>query len=66
MRVEEARQVLTKAAEQAGGVPQLAEKLDLSERILRHYIDGHEPIPETLYLMVVDVIMKGIPPGGTN
>jgi hypothetical protein len=61
MRVEDARLVLARAAAQAGGVVQLAAQLKLSERILRHYIEGREPIPDNLYLMVVDVLLKGLP-----
>jgi len=52
MRVDDARRVLARAAAQEGGVLQLAAKLNLSERILRHYIEGHEPVPDSLYLMV--------------
>ena len=63
MRVDDARRVLARAATEAGGVTQLAAQLNVSERILRHYIEGHEPIPDNLYLMVVDVLMKDIPPG---
>ena len=39
----------------------LAAKLNLSERILRHYIEGHEHVPDSLYPMVVDVLMKALP-----
>lgn len=64
MRVDDARLVLARAAAQAGGVGQLAAELKLSERILRHYIEGREPVPDTLYLMVVDVLVKRLP--GSN
>ena len=63
MRVAHARRVLARAAVQAGGLPKLAAQLRVSERILRHYSEGHEPIPDNLYLMLVDILMKGIPPG---
>ena len=61
MRVDDARRVLARAAVQAGGVPQLAQQLKIGERVLRHYIEGHEPVPDSLYLMVVDVLMKNLP-----
>jgi hypothetical protein len=61
MRVDDARLVLAHAATQAGGIVQLAAELKLSERILRHYIEGKEPVPDNLYLMVVDVLLKRLP-----
>lgn len=61
MRVDDARLVLARAAAQAGGVVQLAAELKLSERLLRHYLEGKEPVPDNLYLMVVDVLLKGLP-----
>ena len=61
MRVDDARLVLARAAARAGGVVKLAEELKLSERLLRHYIEGKEPVPDNLYLMVVDVLLKDLP-----
>jgi hypothetical protein len=61
MRSDDARRVLAGAAARVGGVDKLATQLDVSERLLRHYIEGHESVPDSLFLKVVDVILKQIP-----
>jgi hypothetical protein len=61
VRGEEARRVLARAAVKAGGIPALAAELDMSERVLRHYIEGTEPVPDNLVLKVVDIILKDAP-----
>ena len=61
MRGEEARRVLATAAVKAGGIPALAAELDMSERVLRHYIEGTDPVPDNLVLKVVDIILKDAP-----
>ena len=66
MQLDDARRVLAGAAARAGGVDKLASQLDVSERLLRHYIEGHEPVPDRLFLKVVDVILKQVPEPPTN
>lgn len=61
MKVDAGRHLLARAAAQAGGVSVLASQLGLSERVLRHYIEGNEPVPDSLVLQVVDVILKRLP-----
>lgn len=61
MKVDSARRVLARAAAQIGGMPRLAFKLKVSERVLRHYILGTEPIPEGLLLQLIDVLLEQLP-----
>ena len=61
MRVEAGRLVLARAAVSAGGVEALAARLDVSERILRHYLEGKEPIPDAFVLKVIDIVLGDIP-----
>jgi len=55
------RKVLAHAAAQVG-VPALAERLQISERLLHHYLTGHDLIPDELFLRAVDVIIAQLPP----
>ena len=54
------RKVLAHAAAQVG-VAKLAERLQISERILHHYLTGHDLIPDELFLRAVDVIIEQLP-----
>jgi hypothetical protein len=54
------RKVLAHAAAQVG-VAALAERLQISERVLHHYLTGHELIPDELFLRAVDVIIEQLP-----
>lgn len=54
------RKVLAHAAAQIG-VPALAARLQISERLLHHYLTGHELIPDELFLRAVDVIIEQLP-----
>lgn len=54
------RKVLAHAAAQVG-VAALAERLQISERLLHHYLTGHELIPDELFLRAVDVIIEQLP-----
>jgi len=51
--------VLAKAAEKLGSVAVFAALLGVSERVLQAYIDGIDPVPDSLYLKAVDVILDG-------
>jgi hypothetical protein len=61
LRIDKAPQVLARAALQSGGIAALAANLGLDQRVLRHYIDGNEPIPHRLFLEVVDMILQRLP-----
>jgi len=54
------RKVLAHAAAQVG-VPALAERLQISQRLLHHYLTGHELIPDELFLRALDVIIEQLP-----
>ena len=54
------RRVLAHAAALVG-VAALAERLQLSERILHHYLTGHSLIPDEVFLRAVDVIIEQLP-----
>lgn len=54
------RKVLAHAAAQLG-VAALAERLQISERLLHHYLTGHDLIPDELFLRAVDVIIEQLP-----
>lgn len=55
------RKVLAHAAAQVG-VAVLAERLQISERLLHHYLTGHDLVPDELFLRAVDVIIEQLPP----
>lgn len=54
------RKVLAHAAALLG-VAALAERLQISERLLHHYLTGHDLIPDELFLRAVDVIIGELP-----
>jgi hypothetical protein len=54
------RRVLAHAAAQIG-IPALAARLQISERILHHYLTGHSLIPDEVFLRAVDVIIEQPP-----
>lgn len=50
------QRVLERAVELFGEA-QLAKLLEISERALRHYLNGEQHIPEPLLLRAVDLVM---------
>jgi len=54
------RKVLARAAALVG-IDALAGRLQISARVLRHYLTGFELIPEHLFLKAVDVIVEHLP-----
>jgi hypothetical protein len=56
VKIGDAKRILAQGAAQVGGIAQLANELGISERVLRHYIEGSEPVPDTLVLAVMDVL----------
>ena len=56
-----ARQVLARAAMIVGGTEALAARLDISPRVLRLYLEGHESIPDALLLRAIDFVVGELP-----
>lgn len=56
------RKALVQAAEQLGGMEALATRLGLSIGALRVYLMGSEPVPEQLFLRIVDVLQPSLRP----
>jgi hypothetical protein len=55
--VKVGRQVLARAAAKSGGVEALAERMQIGHRVLRHYIEGKEPVPDEVLLRALDVLL---------
>lgn len=51
-----ARVALARAAKKVGGVAALARRLNISERVLKLYLEGHHLIPDSLFLRAVDLL----------
>jgi hypothetical protein len=51
------RQVLQRAAAQAGGEEALAAKLGIGLRVLQLYLKGERLVPDALFLQAVDLIL---------
>lgn len=60
-----ARQVLARAAVMVGGTEALAARLDISPRVLKLYLEGHQAIPDGLLLKAIDFIVGELPDGAT-
>jgi hypothetical protein len=60
------RQLLARAAVRLGGVDALASQLQISQRVLTLYIEGHEAVPDSLLLRVIDVILDHLPDENTT
>lgn len=60
------RQLLARAAVRLGGVDALASQLEISQRVLTLYIEGHEAVPDSLLLRVIDVILEDLPDQNTS
>ena len=58
-----ARQVLARAAVIVGGTEALAARLDISPRVLKLYLEGHQAIPASLLFKAIDLIVGDIPDG---
>ena len=57
----ETRKLIAQAAVRLGGAKQLTERLGIPPRRLNRYMNGHEAIPDKLFLKVVDVIVEQQP-----
>jgi DNA-binding transcriptional regulator YdaS (Cro superfamily) len=58
---ESTRKLLEIAVTRAGGAEQLAATLGISPRMLRLYESGSRPLPDTLFLRIVDMLSKEPP-----
>lgn len=56
-----ARRVLARAAVQVGGIAELAKRLEMSPTLVRHYIEGSDPVPDLLFLAAIDVVLQELP-----
>jgi hypothetical protein len=58
---ESTRRLLEIAATRVGGAGPLAARLGITERQLKLYQTGTRPLPDTLFLRLVDMISKDPP-----
>ena len=58
---ESTRKLLEIAATRAGGADRLAAKLGITQRMLKLYQAGTRPLPDTLFLRLVDLLEKDPP-----
>jgi hypothetical protein len=59
-----ARRALEQAAQKLGGMDALALRLGMTAGALRVYLMGSEPLPQHLFLRVVDILQPSPPPRG--
>lgn len=52
------RQLLEHAATRFGGAEQLAKKLGVRQRLMKLYLDGATPLPDGLFLRLVDLLSE--------
>ena len=55
---EARRRLLEQAATRLGGVEQLAKKLGVTHRAIKLYIEGAVPLPDALFLRLVDLLSE--------
>lgn len=58
---EATRRLLELAATRLGGVEQVAQKLGITQRVIELYLTGAKPLPDALFLRVVDLISEPAP-----
>ena len=59
-----ARHVLARAVAKVGGVAELASRLNISPRVLYHYVTGRLVVPDALFLRALDVVLEELPEAG--
>ena len=65
MSTPEARQrLLEQAAARLGGVENLAKKLGVTQRAMKLYLSGAAPVPDALFLRLVDLLSDSWRNGG--
>jgi hypothetical protein len=55
---EARRRLLEQAVTRLGGVERLAKKLGVTQRAMKLYLDGATPLPDALFLRLVDVLTE--------
>jgi hypothetical protein len=55
---EARRRLLEQAATRLGGMEQLAKKLGVTHRAMKLYVDGAVPLPDALFLRLVDLLSE--------
>jgi len=53
---EVTKRLVARAVLRAGGLEALARKVGVKPRLLKRYLAGTEPLPDALFLRIVDVI----------
>jgi hypothetical protein len=53
---EATKRLLAHAAARLGGVEPLAKHIGISERLMKLYLEGAQPLPDALFLRIVDLI----------
>jgi hypothetical protein len=56
---EATKRLIEEAAARLGGLDALAKQLGISERLLKLYLSGAQPLPDALFLRIVDLISDG-------
>jgi len=51
------KQALVRAAEIAGGIDALAEKLAISRLLVRAWVTGTQAVPASIFLRIVDLLI---------
>ncbi len=65
MSTPEARQrLLEQAAARLGGVENLAKRLGVTQRAMKLYLSGAAPVPDALFLRLVDLLSDQSPSEG--
>ena len=65
MSTPEARQrLLEQAAARLGGAENLAKKLGVTQRAMKLYLSGAAPVPDALFLRLVDLLADQWPSEG--
>ena len=61
---EARRRLLEQAAARLGGVENLAKKLGVTQRAMKLYLSGAAPLPDALFLRLVDLLSDQWPSEG--
>ena len=61
---EARRRLLEQAAARLGGAENLAKKLGVTQRAMKHYLNGAAPLSDALFLKLVDLLSDQWPSEG--
>lgn len=53
---EVTKRLVARAALRAGGMDALARRIGIKPRLLKRYLAGTDPLPDSIFLRIVDVI----------